>query len=482
MLHIISDKLQNLDYKSLILSLLKDIRFWIIFFALLRLYGITNPPLEISHAWRQTTVAMAARNFYEIDPNILYPRIDISEDLTGITGMEFPLLNYLIYLLSLVFGYADWYGRLINLIVTSIGCWFGYKLLRKYFSEQVSFLSTFVLIVSLWFPFARKIMPDTFAMSLVIMGIYFGTNYLEQQTRQIFNLLMYALLTLAGLLSKLPSGYILAVFAIPIFNKAISIKRKILFCAVSATICAPVAWWYFYWVPHLVSEFGLWHFFMGKGIAEGAREVAANMGGTLKHFYDFALKYVGFFVFLGGLILSIIRKERLLLTIIGLTFTTFLVVILKSGWTFVHHNYYILPFVPIMALFAGYALATIGKKKIQLLLLSAIALENVLNSHTDFIIKDKRKPIAQIENVLNRFSAPTDRIVINSGYDPTPMYYAHRKGWVATNEQLANESFLANLRQHGCKYVVILKHDLGEYLKMNLEVITDNDTYTVYRL
>lgn len=482
MLQNIIVKIRNLDYKSLILLWLKDIRFWIVFFALLRIYGITNPPLEVSHAWRQTTVAMAARNFYEIDPNILYPRIDISEDLTGITGMEFPLLNYLIYLMSLVFGYAHWYGRLINLIVTSIGCWFGYKLLQKYFAERMSFLSIFVLIVSLWFPFARKIMPDTFAMSLVIMGIYFGTNYLEQNNRQFVNLLAYTLLTLAGLLSKLPSGFILAVFAIPIFNKQIALKRKIVFCSVSIMLCVPVAWWYFYWVPYLVNEFGLWHFFMGKDIAEGAREIAEHFGQTLKHFYDYALKFSGFFVFLGGLILSIIRKERLLLAIFGLTFATFWVVILKSGWTFAHHNYYVIPFVPIMALFAGYALASIEKRKLSLLLLIVITLENILNSHTDFKIKEVRNPIAQLESVMDDLSSPTDRIVINSDYNPAPMYFAHRKGWVATNEQLSNLSYLADLQQRGCKYVVILKRAFGENIELNLKVVFESIDYTIYEL
>ena len=103
---------------------LPRIVWFILLFGLIRLYGITNPPIEVAHAWRQTTVTMAARNFYEVDPNILYPRIDISEDLTGITGMEFPLMNYLIYLMSEVFGYAHWYGRLINLILSSLGCWF----------------------------------------------------------------------------------------------------------------------------------------------------------------------------------------------------------------------------------------------------------------------------------------------------------------------------------------------------------------------
>ena len=141
---------------------LPRIVWMIVLFGLVRLYGITNPPLEVSHAWRQTTVTMVARNFYEVDPNILYPRIDISEDLTGITGMEFPLLNYLIFLMSEVFGYAHWYGRLINLIVSSLGCWFFYRLLRKYFDEVISFSSTFILLVSLWFCYSRKIMPDTF--------------------------------------------------------------------------------------------------------------------------------------------------------------------------------------------------------------------------------------------------------------------------------------------------------------------------------
>ena len=93
--------------------LLKDIRFWIFIFFIIRLIGITNPPLEVSHNWRQTTVTMVARNFLEIDNNIFYPRIDIAGEKTGITGMEFPILNYLIYLVSEVFGYEHWYGCLL---------------------------------------------------------------------------------------------------------------------------------------------------------------------------------------------------------------------------------------------------------------------------------------------------------------------------------------------------------------------------------
>ena len=40
------------DFK--INALVKDIRFWIVLFFLIRMYGITMPPLEMGHNWRQT--------------------------------------------------------------------------------------------------------------------------------------------------------------------------------------------------------------------------------------------------------------------------------------------------------------------------------------------------------------------------------------------------------------------------------------------
>ena len=154
------------------LNYLKDIRFWIFLFFIARLYGIWFPPIDISHNWRQTTVTMVARNFLEIDPNPFYPRLDISGELTGITGMEFPLLNYLCYLLSLVFGYQHWYGRLIVLVISSFGLFYFYKLVKSYFEEKVAFNASIVLLFSIWFTYSRKIMPDTFSLSLILFALW----------------------------------------------------------------------------------------------------------------------------------------------------------------------------------------------------------------------------------------------------------------------------------------------------------------------
>lgn len=463
-------------------SLSKDIRFWILLLVLIRLVGVTNPPLENSHSWRQTTVTMVARNYYETDPNILYPRIDIGGDLTGITGMEFPVLNYLIYILSLVFGYGHWYGRLINLLVSSLGCWYFYLLLRRFFSERISFYSTLMLLVSIWFAYSRKIMPDTFSMSLVIIGMYYGVNYLYENGNRVKNVLLYVVLTMAGVLSKLPSGYILVVFLLPLIDKEVMFKRKALFCAVSAVICMPVAWWYLLWVPHLVSTYGFEHFFMGKGFAEGCSEVMANFGDALKHFYSDALKFIGFGVFLLGLVMCFVRRNKLALYIFGLSFVAFCIVILKSGWTFTHHEYYIIPFVPPMALIGGCGLAAITNTKLRVVLMVAVAMEGILNQHCHFVIREPRKPLLQLESDLDRFTCRDDLIVINSGENPTAMYFAHRKGWVAGNDQLSDTNYLNDLRKHGCKCVVVMKRALGENVDMQLPLLLDNENYAIYHL
>lgn len=468
--------------KEYISNITKDIRFWIILLLVIRLYAITLPPIEVSHSWRQTTVAMAARNFYEIDNNILYPRIDISEDLSGITGMEFPIFNYLIYIISLIFGYTHWYGRVINLITTSIGCYYFYRLIKKYFSERISFCSTIILLTSIWLQYSRKIMPDTFSMSLVIMGIYYGTNYLEQDKQSVKNIILYIIFSVIGILSKLPSGYAMAIFAIPIFNKRILINRKIKFCLASLLICFPVVFWYFYWVPYLVEEYGLWHFFMGKSFTEGFQEIIVNIHETLKHFYQFALMYLGFAAFIIGLILCIIKKEKKILTILILSFTAFCIIIFKSGWTFAHHAYYIIPFVPVMALIAGYAVASINRKGIRVLILIAITIENISSHTSDYTIKDNRKALLKLESVLDSLSSPDDLIAINSGEDPTAMYFSHRKGWVCSNNDLSNEKYINFLRKKDARYVVILKKVFGSDIKLDLIKVYQSDDYDIYQI
>ena len=73
-------------------------------------------------------------------------------------------------------------------------------------------------------------------------------------------------------------------------------------------------------------------------------------------------------------------------------------------------------------------------------------------------------------------------IAINSGQNPAPMYFTHHKGWVASNEQLSDPAFVADLKQRGCKYLLILKQVYGTDLQLAYPKAYDDDNYTVYTL
>ena len=463
-------------------NILSDFRFWIILFFLIRLIGIANPPLEPAHNWRQTTVAMVARNFLEIDNNILYPRLDISGDKTGISGMEFPLLNYLIYLLSEVFGYQHWYGRLINLIFSSLGLWYFFMLVKKHFSPKTAFNASLILMFSIWFTYSRKIMPDTFSMSLILASIYYGTNYFHSNSKSTLNLCLYFSLTTLGMLSKLPSAYLLALFVLLVFDKKIEISKKIIFSFISVLSLTISVSWYFYWVPHLVETYNFWYFFMGNSIIEGAKEITTNIISTLDNFYDSALKYIGFLLFLTGLFYMFRKKNTTLIYVFLTGSVGFLIIILKMGQAFPHHAYYIIPFVPLMALVTGYGLDQIKYKKLSLILLIAICSEGLLNRHHDFIIPSKNLTLLTLEEHLDKVSEKEDLILINSGSTTTPMYFSHRRGWSALNHKIKQEGYIKRLQKSGLKFIVIIKNSANPMVHLNFPISFENQYYCIYEV
>lgn len=427
---------------------------------------------------------MVARNFVEIDNNILYPRLDIAGDKTGITGMELPLLNYAVYGVSKVFGYDSWYGRLINLLVSSIGIFFFFKLVRRYFDEKVAFYSAFILLVSIWFGYSRKIIPETFAMSLVIIGVYYGLKFLDGKSNpgRPVHALTYGVFVGLGTLSKISTGYILVIFLLPFFKKTIPVARKAAFAGVSAVFIFPTLIWYFYWVPFLVEKYEFWHFFMGESILVGGKAIFNNLLAVSEIFYFMALRYSGFIVFLGGLIYAVIKKKWLILKLFCIGFFSFLIIILKAGDRFYAHSYYLIPFVPIMALVAGYGLSRIKDARFAVLLLLAISVEGISNQLYDFNINKKQVGILTLEKDLDKFSSKEDLIIINSGGHPTPMYFSGRKGWILRNDELTDSEQVEALKAKNAKLVVVLKQAFGTFVDLNLPVLHDSEDYRIYKL
>ncbi|MFB6257854.1 MAG: ArnT family glycosyltransferase [Flavobacteriales bacterium] len=465
-----------------LLPLIRDIRFWIIFFFLIRLYGIDFPPLETGHNWRQATVNMVARNFLEESANIFYPRVDMAGAKSGITGMEFPLLNYLIYLVSTVFGWEHWYGRAINLLVSSAGIYYFYRIIKKLFDAKLALYASLILLSSVWFAFSRKIMPDTFACSLLLIGTYYGIRYLEKGLGLPGSFACGGFICL-GVLAKLPAGFLLVPFLPLLFSSSYPLARRQALGTIAILPLLPPGAWYFYWVPHLTETYAFWHFAMGKELGTGIQELLNNWQQVLKRFYSSAMKFIGFFCCLGGLVLGIHRREKKLLIPVAIGTLAFLLFMAKAGNGFSKHDYYVVPFVPVMALLAAYLLTRIRPTWVGVVLLAGILVEGVANQWHSFHLDEKHRLLRNLESDMDRISSEEDLIMINSGDQPMPMYFAHRKGWLASNEEIRKARFLRKRIEKGCEYLLVLKRSFGKPMTPPLGTKElDKGAYSIYRL
>ncbi|WP_157638049.1 ArnT family glycosyltransferase [Flexithrix dorotheae] len=466
--------------KGNIWKIFKDFRFWILLYFFLRLIGITNPPLEITHNWRESIGTMVARNFLEIDANILYPRLDFNGNKEGIVGMEFPIYNYLIFLWSKIFGYSHFAGRFINLVVSSLGIFYFFRIIRIYINQKTAFFSGIILLNSVWFYYSRKIIPETFAASLVIIGLYFGLKYFYKNGN-IFSFGLFTLLATLGVLSKISAICLLGVCIIPFLDKKVNRRKKITMVFGGFILSSLVGWWYFYWNPYLTETYAFSHFFMGVPITQAISDLVDNLGLFFKRFYDTALKYIGFFSFLFGLFWCFYKKEKLLIYIYISVSIFLLPIILKTGYNFAFHEYYIIPFVPVMALMAGYGLSSIPRKKVSVIILFFIALEGIINQQHQFLIKSEMAKLELLETKLDDWGTRGDLVAINCGYYPTPLYMAHRKGWITSNNHLKSKDYLLRLKGEGCRFFIILKKSFGtEVEQLPMEKVYSDEHFTIY--
>lgn len=458
-------------------TIVNDVRFWILFFFCLRLVGITNAPLEEGHNWRQALTSMIARNFLEGDANIMYPTIDMAGERTGIIGAEFPFYNYLIYLTSLLFDYSHWCGRLINLVVSSIGIFYFYLLVEKACNRKVAFHATIILLSSIWLAYSRKIMPDTFSVSLVIIGLYYGYIYLTKgKTIHIFLFLIFVTL---GMLCKIPGLSLLALIAIVPFVTEIPRNRKLAILAFTVLSISVAGTWYFYWVPYLVDTYH-YQLFFPKRFEEGLHEIIPLLPEYLEKFYFSSLCSFFALIFLLTGLISIFRSRNLyLMTGIILITLSFLAFTLTTGAVFPKHSYYIIPFTPVMALIAGYGLSKFPGRY-QYLLLAIISLEGIANQQHDFFIKDRERYKTTLEGYISKTIGKSERIVINGGDSPQLIYFAHRKGWTITNDGI-NKKELDHLHLQGASFLIIDKKSFRGTIDY-YPLLSTNEYFAIYRL
>lgn len=464
--------------KSSLYYWLKQPVFWIILFGLFRLYGITNEPIETAHNWRQVTGLMVARNFTEIDANILYPRVDMEGGEEEIIGMEFPLLNYLHYIISLFFGYDHWYGRIINLLITSIGVCFFSRLIKDVFSEKIALYSTLAFLGSIFFAYSRKMMPDTFSIALCLIGFYYLNRFFQEKNKR--DLILYAVFACLGILSKLPAILCLSPAALYFFSKDYSNSDKKSFLLSSLALILPVYWWYFQWNPALSEKYGSWYN-SGMSFREGVAEILSHLGAVAQNFYFHSFYSFGFFgIFLLGLFFAFKTKDKRIIYSFLIYFGLGIIYILKAGFFFHHHNYYIIPLVPMMALLAGYGLTQVKSNKIIIALLLLSVGESVANQQHDFTPKQKNIYKLKLEEIISKNIPQNDKLIVKSEGSPQLLYFSNRKGWLRSASDLSNQQKVDELIESGADFLLVDQHE-GSF-PFHAKVVYEDEDFILYDL
>ncbi|MFM8242620.1 MAG: hypothetical protein ACKN86_07425, partial [Crocinitomicaceae bacterium] len=73
--------------------------------------------------------------------------------------------------------------------------------------------------------------------------------------------------------------------------------------------------------------------------------------------------FIAFGVFLIGVYFLYKKGEKLFVLMVSILSIVFFLYMLKSGYFFHHHTYYILPFVPVMAMVIGFLFSLFENKK-----------------------------------------------------------------------------------------------------------------------
>ncbi len=163
-------------------------------------FSYLKVPASGHHVWRQCNTLAVARNYAELDMNILYPRIDKNYGTDGITGPQFTSYDYTLAWLYRIFGFSQFTHRWWSLMISfSIIAGLFYLSNQFFPYKNIAFWSTFaVLGIPEFYYHSFNAVPDILAMSAMIWAWYFY-NRLNKSYSWIHAWCSALLLALAGM-------------------------------------------------------------------------------------------------------------------------------------------------------------------------------------------------------------------------------------------------------------------------------------------
>jgi hypothetical protein len=259
----------------------------------------------------------------------------------------------------------------------------------------------------------------------------------------------------AGLLAKMPAAALL-VFLIPILlDRGASEFRRVLVGTGAILAVGIMSWWYFHWVPALLEK-GAFQLYWPKSLPEGWREIAARPGDTLRRFtFTSFYSYTAFLCLAAG-IWGLRAQRRFIQLMMSAALMVLLVYMLKTGECIPEHDYYLIPFVPVMAVLAAIGLRGAEQwPRIQNLVMAVIMLEGIINQQHDFRWPENMAYKLELSEDLGRLLPAEEPIAVISDLNPADLYFANRPGWLIDTLQMNDPLAWERLRKAGCRHIAV---------------------------
>jgi 4-amino-4-deoxy-L-arabinose transferase-like glycosyltransferase len=330
----------------------------------LRAYNITAPLIGM-HSWRQTDTAAMARNYCEHGMNFLYPQIDWGGNTAGYVECEFPLYPYLVAILYSTAGFTEIWGRLFSVIISLVGIYYLFRLVRDLIGTETALWSAFfAAVLPLNVFFGRAFMPEPAMLTSSIIGIYFFYRWTVDE--KLLSLSLSGVFVALACLLKLPTLYLgipLIYLAWLKYGKRTFVNFQLWIYAIFVLSC--VTAWYYHAHQILLnggSTFGIWEYGSDKWGNWSLLSSPEFWNGII--FQSLAEKHFTwplFLVFIFSLFLKRLSLKERFFDIWLLAIIFYFIVVARGNFV---HSYYQLPFMIPAVVYLGKVYARYFKSPI----------------------------------------------------------------------------------------------------------------------
>lgn len=456
---------------------------------LIHLKYLHLPPVGF-HQWRQVHTLAVARNFFEEGMNILHPRIDERGKETGITGMEFPLVNYIIAILYKLFGFHHSIGRIVILIFSFVCLTACYFFIDLYFQSKLSAIlgSFFLLFSPLFSYYSITVLPDIPALAFLFLSLYFFYSYLKMDKK--YHLLGFFLSYTLSSLIKISFFIFLPIFLIEIWNKGLKNKLYGLFSILVTLII--VGAWYKY-ARFLSNYHHNYSFLLNIKFPYSFDTFYQVIKKTfIQWLPELYINYAQFVFFLIGIPVFIrneSKQKKIFVLVYGLSFMLYYLAFLPQ---FEIHDYYFIPALPLLLLFCirgcEYLISLSFQKKwiyyLTTFLILIMPILGSVRSLSRFEEAEKPWDLLTIEKHIDHVIPDRKKLILVAG-DFSPciyLYYMHRKGWPVSDT--LSEQELQEYMQQGAAYLISSSDKINTNMKilMKMNKKSQYGKFVIYEL